>query len=253
MRPIPSIWTWPRLLRTRFDHSGIAVHVIAYRVNNALERDRTRAQFQVVTQLKTPGSFLLVDEAGLLADRLERSIPRGLNYRVLQGDNQPVAALPPTGIPVGRPGTLDRPLRLAPGGYKLWLQGQERPGKDFVVDRGRWLLLKVVPGADTSSLNVIRGLYSSELFPFRPSRQDSRSEWSLSASELRSERRGASDGFRARRTFDHREAILQSMYPGDAWIELAPESGKPGYRDPSDGTARISGFDLECGSDELAV
>ena len=159
-------------IRARFDQSGIAVHVIAYRVNDSLERDRTQAQFQVVTQLKTPGSFLLADEAGTLAERLERSMPRGLNYRVLHGDNRPVAGMPPTGIPVGRPGTLDRPLRLAPGGYQLWLQGQERPGKEFVVDSGRWLLLKVVPGSGTSNLEVIRGLYASELFPFRPSRRD---------------------------------------------------------------------------------
>ena len=242
-------------LRARFDQSGIAVHVIAYRVNDSLERDRTQAQFQVVTQLKTPGSFLLADEAGMLAERLERSMPRGLNYRVLQGDNRPVAGMPPTGIPVGRPGTLDRPLRLAPGGYQLWLQGQERPGKEFVVDSGRWLLLKVVPGSGTSNLEVIRGLYASELFPFRPSRRDSRSEWTLSALQNGAESGGGLQMVLAlERTFDRREAILQSIYPRDVWIELAPESGDaPGYRDPSCGVTRISGVDLECGCDELAI
>ena len=213
-------------LRNRFDQSGIAVNVIAFRVSDALELDRTQAQFQAVTQLKTRGSFLLADEAGMLADRLERSIPQGVNYRVLQADNQPVAAMPPTGIPVGRPGTLDRPLRLPPGGYKLWLQGQERPGKEFVVDRGRWLLLKVVPGADSSSFDVIRGLYSSELFPFRPSRRDRRSEWTLSALQNCAVNGGGLQMVLAlERSFDRREAILQSIYPREVWIELAPESG----------------------------
>jgi len=154
-------------------------------------------------------------------------MPRGINYRVLQGDNRLVASMPPTGIPVGRPGTLDRPLRLAPGGYQLWLQGQDRPGNEFVVDSGRWLLLKVVPGSGTSNLKVIRGLYASELFPFRPSRRDVRSEWILSALQ-----NGAGSGWGLQmvlaleRTFDRREAILQSIYPREVWIELAPESGE---------------------------
>ncbi len=214
-------------LRARFDQSGIAVHVIAYRVNDSLQRDRTQAQFQVVTQLKTPGSFLLADDAGMLADRLERSMPRGINYRVLQSDNRLVPNMPPTGIPVGRPGTLDRPLRLPPGGYQLWLQGQDHPGSEFVVDSGRWLLLKVVPGSGTSNLKAIRGLYSSELFPFRPSRRDSRSEWTLAALQ-----NGAASGgglqmvVALERTFDRKEAILQSICPREVWIELAPESGE---------------------------
>ena len=51
-------------IRARFDQSEIAVHVIGYRVSDGQQRDRTQAQFQVVTQLKTPGSFLLADEVG---------------------------------------------------------------------------------------------------------------------------------------------------------------------------------------------
>ena len=116
---------------------------------------------------------------------------------------------------------------MLPGGYQLWLQGQDRPGNEFVVDSGRWLLLKVVPGSGTSNLDVIRGLYASELFPFRPSRRDSRSEWTLSALQ-----NGAVNGgglqmpLALERTFDRKEAILQSIYPRDVWIELAPESGE---------------------------
>ena len=213
-------------IRARFDQSGIAVHVIGYRVNDTLQRDRTQAQFQVVTQLKTPGSFLLADEAGMLAQRLERSMPRGVNYRVLTGDNRPVASMPPTGIPVGRPGTLDRPLSLAPGGYQIWLQGQDRPGREFVVDSGRWLILKVVPGSDTSRLEVIRALYASELFPFKPYRRDSRSEWMLSALQNSGEIGGGLQmTFSLEKTVSRQEAILQSLHPRDVWIELAPESG----------------------------
>ena len=227
--------------------------MIAFRVNDALELDRTQAKFQVVTQFKTPGSFLLADEAGTLADRLERSIPLGLNYRVLQGDNQPVAAMPPTSIPVGRPGTLDRPLRLAQGGYQLWLQGQERPGKEFVVDSGRWLILKVVPGSDASNLKVIRGLYASELFPFRPSRRDRRLEWMLSALQNREKWRGPADGTRARKNLQSPRSD-PSIHPAARRVDRAGsrERSAPGNRDPSCGIAGISGCDMERGSDELA-
>ncbi len=232
-------------LRERFDQAGIAIHVIAYRVHDSLERDRTQAQFQVVTRFKTRGSFLLADEAGMLAERLDRSMPRGLSYRLLQGDNRPVAGMTPGGIPVGRPGTLDRPLRLAPGGYQFWLQGQERAGNEIVVDAGRWLLLKVVPGSGPSDLRVIRGLYASELFPFRPARRDVRSQWVLSALQNGLENGGGLQTvLTLERTFDAREAILQSVYPREVWVELVPDSGErrgiatrlvalPGYPGPT--------------------
>jgi hypothetical protein len=134
--------------------------------------------------------------------------------------------MPPTGIPVGRPGTLERPLTLEPGGYRLWLQGQDRPGREFVVDPGRWLLLKVVPGAGRSDLDVVRGLYASELFPLRPSRRDSRSGWTLSALQNRAENLGRLQMvLTLEKTYDPGEAILQSIYPRDVWIDVAPESG----------------------------
>jgi hypothetical protein len=213
-------------LRSRFDQSGIAVHVIAYRVSDAAERSQVREQFHVVTQFKTPGTFLLADEAAALVPRLEKSMPRGLNYRVLQGDNRTIAGIPAIGIPVGRPGVLDHPLALDPGGYQIWLQRDERPGREFVVDPGRWLLMKVVPRPGSPSLQVIRGLYASELFPLRPSRRDALSGWMLSAIQNRTLDAGGLETLVAlEKTYDRQEAILQSIYPRDVWIDLAPESG----------------------------
>jgi hypothetical protein len=213
-------------LRSRFDQSGIAVHVIAYRVSDAAERTSVRDQFQVVAQFKTPGTFLMADEAGALASRLERSMPRGLNYRVLQGDNRTISGIPATGIPVGRPGALDHPLALNPGGYQLWLQGQERPGREFVVDPGRWLLMKVIPRSGSPSLEIVRGLYTSESFPLRPSRRDPFSGWTLAAIQNRALEGGGLQTLLAlEKTYDRQEAVLQSIYPRDFWIDLAPETG----------------------------
>ena len=110
-------------IRARFDQSEIAVHVIGYRVSDGQQRDRTQAQFQVVTQLKTPGSFLLADEVGAPAEKIGRSMPRSVNYRVLTTDNRPLPTLPPAGIPArparqGRSAFESRSRRISVSGFR---------------------------------------------------------------------------------------------------------------------------------------
>ncbi|MFO0850726.1 MAG: vWA domain-containing protein [Gemmataceae bacterium] len=237
----PDKLDFPTLLAKLFRDSGIAVHVVGFRVVPA-ELDAVKKQFAGLGTPDLPGSFTTADHVDELFAALRRALRPELRYRVDTEDQLPVAGVGDDGLLVGGGPGSDRWVTagLDPAGYRLKVRGWQRAEADIALAPGDRLLLKV--GREAGGLRFERALLADD-YPGRPGAD--RGGWRLTVPQV--QRRG--EGVQAlawlEKRFDAAETQLQMLRPRAVWFDLTTTGtpaavtwhAVPGYAAPAWGFA----------------
>jgi hypothetical protein len=221
-------------LRSQFDGSDIAVNVIGFRVANAADREKVRAQFQGVEGFRVPGQFVTAEASPALVAALEKALYPALRYAIDGGENgRPVAAPSPLGFEVqpARASSLGDPAKLPAGTYQLRLLTADQPRRRFLVNDGDWLPVRL--NATPNGVGFERELYSRVAFGLNPAIEDPRRIWRLSA--IQNQLQG---GQRLRMTaaferlFDPDDPALRLPRPREIWFDIQAAGGGTGTARP---------------------
>ncbi len=219
-------------LRDAFSASGIEVNVVGYKVVGP-EEEAAKKQFSVVEDLPVPGRYYDVTDARKLAVTLERALRRRLKYLVEEPNNTIVEGFPEGGLDVSDLGGGDRWFAPAfdPGGFKLVVSADRTREKRIILRRGDLLLVDLLD--DPKGVEIRRGLFTQddELYRLKPSRENARKEWRLSALQNRSvEGKGLQMIAALERRVEPGETALEVIRPRMAWLEAKPsEDDGSGY------------------------
>jgi hypothetical protein len=210
----------PDLLREMFRGTGIAVHVVGFRLP-ASEEEVVRKQFEVVSGFDPPGSFTTAADLNTLSAALRRALRPTVRYWLETEANILVPGAPAAGLAVGTAGGGDRWFApgLAAGGYKLRVQAESYFMRELYVAPADRLLLDLSTDWD-GRLALSRVGYAATDHPTRP--HVDKQDWRLSL--LQDQRRGV--GLRSlatlERNFDPAERTLQVVRPKGVWYDLSP-------------------------------
>jgi hypothetical protein len=219
----------PAMLQEKFQDSGIAVHIVGFRIPGK-EIQTAHAQFKEIEDLKPPGKFYTVNDAAELAAALSKATRQRLAYWIDRQDNAPVAGVPEGGLDVTVQGANDQwfPGGLDPGGYKVRLNTPQAMHKSVVIDLGDLLLVQIAnqKRGREADVEFLRGIYSRDDFPGKHALI--KNGWRMAV--LQNQREGDTTA-QLLMTLEKLpvagEAVLQLVKPRQTWVEVIPDVKNP--------------------------
>ncbi len=212
----PAKKTFPALVRELFDQSGIAVHVIGFRIDPDEEQE-AREQFAALPKFDPPGSFVTESNLEGLIQSLRNALRQELRFWVATSGHVLVDGIRREGLPVGHFGGGDRWLMtgVAPGGYHLRVISDRRLDREIQLATGDRLLLQL--RQRNGQLALERASWSASDFPQRPYREQH--GWRVALLQNQRSDRAFQGLVTLERLFDPLEVISQSFRPKSVWFE----------------------------------
>ncbi|MCE9562688.1 MAG: VWA domain-containing protein [Planctomycetes bacterium] len=213
----------PAVLRDEFRGSGIAVHVVGFRLP-ADEEAIVRKQFEALKELDPPGSFTPAEDVKSLEVALRRALRRTVRYQILSPENVLLPGIPDTGLAVGIAGGGDRWYTpgLLPGAEKVRILASPYLVREVDLAAGDRLLLDLRETSD--GLRVGRAEYAANDFPGRPWAVGR--DWRLTVAQNQRVGIGMSALCFMERKYDPAERTLIQPRPKQVWFDLRPAGDK---------------------------
>lgn len=209
----------PAFLAKRFGHAGIAIHMVAFKIEDG-ELAEARSQFAgALEQLDPPGHFIAVGESSRLVSVLRHSLRSGLVCQLDGMDGrQPIA------IEVAHPDEPDHWLLsgLQPGRYTLKVRADRPSMKGVELEPGDRMIVRLALQSD-GTLSFQRTLFSDG-FPTKRPFAEGRG-WRLAV--LQNRHIPESNRLQmqaALEPLDTTGPYLSLHKPGLTWFELKPRT-----------------------------
>ncbi|MFO0824604.1 MAG: vWA domain-containing protein [Gemmataceae bacterium] len=213
----------PAVIRDEFRGSGIAVHVVGFRLP-ANEAAIVRKQFAGLKDLDPAGSFTPAEDVKSLEDALRRALRRTVRYQILSPESVLLPGVPATGLPVGIAGGGDRWFApgLRPGAEKVRVLASPYLVREVELKAGDRLLLDLRDGEN--GLQVGRAEYAANDFPGRP--WATARDWRMTVAQNQRVGIGMSALCFMERKYDPSERTLIQPRPKQVWFDLRPAGEK---------------------------
>ncbi|MBA4191466.1 MAG: hypothetical protein C0467_26095 [Planctomycetaceae bacterium] len=213
----------PAVIRDEFRGSGIAVHVVGFRLPPQ-EEAVVQKQFEVLKELDPPGSFTPAGDVKSLEAALRRALRRTVRYQIATPENILLPGIPDSGLAVGIAGGGDRWFTpgLAPGAEKVRVLASPYLVREVDLAAGDRLLLDLREGP--SGLQVGRAEYAVTDFPGRP--WATARDWRLTVAQNQRVGTGMSALVLMERKYDPAEKTLIQPRPKQMWFDLRPAGDK---------------------------
>lgn len=213
----------PDVIRDEFRGTGIAVHVVGFRLPDH-EEEVVRKQFDVLKHLDPPGSFTPAEDIKTLEAALRRALRRTVRYQIATPENVLLPGIPDTGLAVGTEGGGDRWFApgLAPGAAKVRVLASPYLVREVDLAAGDRLLLDLRDGP--GGLTVGRAEYAATDLPGRP--WVAARDWRLTVGQNQRVGTGMSALVLLERKFDPAERTLIQPRPKQVWFDLRPAGEK---------------------------
>jgi hypothetical protein len=209
----------PALLRSEFTGSGIAVHVVGFKLPDHEEAE-TKKQFGTVETLNPPGSFTDTDDAENLALAIRKALQKSIHYWI----ETPTSVLAPgisrTGAEIGTTGSGARwfTTGLKPGVWKVRILPVPYLVRETVLAPADRLLLELDYGLN--GLTLRRAPWAALDFPASP--WSAARDWRLSLIQNQRDGPGYRGLISLERQYDPGETVLQLPRPNGIWFDLKP-------------------------------
>lgn len=213
----------PAVIRDEFRGSGVAVHVVGFRLP-AREEGAVRKQFEALKDLDPPGSFTPADDVKSLEAAIRRALRRTVHYQIETPENVLLPGIPDAGVAVGIVGVGDRWFApgLAPGAGKVRVQASPYLVREVDLRAGDRLLLDLREGPN--GLQLGRAKYAATDFPGRP--WAAARDWRLTVAQNQRVGIGVSALVLMERKYDVAERTLIQPRPRQVWFDLRPAGDK---------------------------
>ncbi|WP_439630160.1 hypothetical protein [Gemmata sp.] len=214
----------PAVLRDEFRGSGVAVHVVGFRLPKA-EEALVRKQFEALKELDPPGSFTPAGDVAELEAALRRALRRSVRYQILTPESVLRPGVPDTGLAVGVAGGGDRWFApgLLPGAERVRVLASPYLVREVDLAAGDRLLLDL--REDATGLQVGRAAYAATDFPGRP--WAAARDWRVTVAQNQRVGTGTSALVLMERAFDPAERTLIQPRPKQVWFDLRPAGDGP--------------------------
>ncbi|MCZ2342100.1 MAG: VWA domain-containing protein [Bacteroidales bacterium] len=208
----------PALLRTEFAQTGIAVHIVGFKLPQQEEAE-AKKQFEIVETFDPPGSYTDTDDADNLAVAIRKALRKSIRYGIETSANIPAPGMSRSGAEVGTTDGGERwfSAGLKPGAWKVRFHPAPHLVRETYLAPADRLLLELDQGLTGWTLR--RSAWAERDFPFAP--WATARDWRLSL--IQNQREGA--GYRGlvalERRYDPDETVLQVPHPDAVWFDLA--------------------------------